>query len=176
VSPEKGLHLFLHALPVLRRTYPDLRLTVVGDHGPDWYRREIDHLLDSLKLRDVVVTLPGVPRREVPAYYAEHDVLLFYSPNAEPVALVAKEAFAAGIPVVCSRPISDSPLIQDGVTCLTYDSTRMDSVVSAISRMLRDEELRKMLARNARDVVVSTFSNEAMGHQFDDLLRGLLLR
>jgi len=174
LSPEKGLHDFLRALPAVRRAYPTARLTVVADYGPQWYRREIERLLDDLDLRDVVDVLPGVPREAVPAYYADHDLLLFASPNAEPVALVAKEAFASGIPVVSSRPLTRSPLIQDGVTCLTYDPARIDTVASAICTMLGDEALRQRLARNAREVAVELFSLDAMGERYDTLLRSLL--
>jgi len=174
LSPEKGLHDFLRALPAVRRAYPSTRLTVVADYGPQWYRRQIENLIDNLDLRDAVDILPGVPRDAVPAYYADHDVLLFASPNAEPVALVAKEAFAAGIPVVSSRPLTDSPLIQDGVTCLTYDPARIETLASAICTLLGDEPLRQQLARNARSVAVDLFSLDAMGARYDTLLRSLL--
>jgi glycosyltransferase involved in cell wall biosynthesis len=171
LSPEKGLTFLLTAMAALRVRCRDARLTMVASDGPAPYRDHIVSLIRRLGLEEVVEIRSAVPREALPGVYADHDILLFYSPFRDPVALVLMEAFSAGLPVVSSAAPAGARLVQDGVTCLTYRPGDVASFVSAVERLRGDGELRPRLAATASELVRREFSLGAMGRAYDDLLR-----
>ena len=170
LARDKGLHLFLAALPALRRAIPTVRLTVVAAPGPAPYRALIERLIATQELADIVTLHGPVPRPALQPFYAEHDILLFHSKFAEPVAFVMMEAMAAGLPVVAPFSRGDAQFVQDGQTCLCYDPRRPQTLVDAVIRLHHDGELRRKVAAQAQHCVRSAYSVEAMGEQFHRLL------
>jgi glycogen(starch) synthase len=170
LTPEKGLHLLLATLPRLRERMPEVTLTAVAAQGEGTYRALIERLIAEGGLGEAVTLRGPVPREELPALYASHDALFFYSINAEPVALVLMEAYANGLPVAANRAATD--LVEDGVTCVTYEAGVGESIVEAVERVLADEALRARLADQARARVEERYSLAAMGTAYDRLLRG----
>ena len=75
------------------------------------------------------------------------------------------------MPVLASRPGAHAALVRDEQTCLCYDPGERDSIVSAATRLLQDDPLRERLGANAAQLVQSVFSLQAMGRQYDALLR-----
>jgi len=171
LTPEKGLHHILAALPLLRERFPDLKFTAIAGQGETDYRQAILDLIQKLNLSDVVSLRPPVERTALQQAYSEHDLFCFYSVVAEPVALVLMEAYAAGLPVVANPARYESILVEDGQTCLCYQPTDPPSLESAITRLLTDSALRTSLSHNAQAIVRDHFSLSAMGEAYDTLLR-----
>jgi glycosyltransferase involved in cell wall biosynthesis len=172
-SREKGLHLFLDALAVLRRTR-DATLTAICAEGPRDYRELIQRKIAELRLDDAVRLRPAVPRAELPAIYASHDALLFQSAFDEPVALVLMEAFAAGLPVIAPCPTGRSVLIRPDDTCVCFSSPSAPEIARAAARALDDERLRARVRTNARRLIDDRFSIAAMGEAYDRALREMV--
>jgi glycosyltransferase involved in cell wall biosynthesis len=172
LSREKGLHLFLDALAVLRRTR-DVTLTAICADGPGDYRAQIDRQIARLRLRDAVRLLPAVPREDLRGFYTSHDALLFQSIFDEPVALVLMEAFASGLPVVAPRVSARSALVRPDETCICFSSLSPADIAHAITRALDDDALRHRVRANARRVIDEQFSIEAMADAYDRALTEL---
>ncbi|MGF1635196.1 MAG: glycosyltransferase family 4 protein [Phycisphaerae bacterium] len=102
---RKGLAQVIHAMGRLR--HPRLRLLVVGgdDHRP---------FRDLAKARRVhkFVTFAG-PQADTHAYYHASDLLVMPSRH-DPFPLAVLEALAMGLPVVLSRQVGVSEIIDDG--------------------------------------------------------------
>ncbi len=176
LSREKGLHLLLDALPAIRQILGELTLTIIAAQGSAGYR---DNILGTIRRNclDGIVTLrPPVERAALQTAYAEHDLLFFYSPFADPVALVLMEAFAAGLPVVASAAHPHARLVQDRKTCLCYQPGDCRSLVSAVVTMLTDVPLQTQLVRHAQGLVQNEFSPARMGQSYDSLLRRFLAK
>jgi glycosyltransferase involved in cell wall biosynthesis len=171
LSPEKGVHHLLRALPLIRQSIGDVTLTIIAGPGPTGYRQVLLDLIKDSNLEAIVTILPGVERAALQAAYATHDVLYFYSIFAEPVALVLMEAFAAGLPVVASQSRANAGLIQDALTCLCYDPRDPQSLARAMVAMLADPALGHSLAANALRLVRQEYSLEKMGQAYDEVLR-----
>lgn len=171
LAPEKGLHVLLEALPALRAQCPGVTVTAVAAQGHTSYRELIERQIAAQGARDVVTLRPAVPRDKLPELYATHDVLFFHSIYDEPVALVLLDAYRHGLPVAASHAVS--PLIEEAVTCLTYDPRKPVSAAIAVQRLLDDPALGARLARSARERVERTCSLEAMGTAYDRVLRAL---
>jgi glycogen(starch) synthase len=173
LSREKGLHHFIDALPVIRRTRA-VTLTAVCGQGPEDYRQDVQRRIDELGLHEVVTLLPPVERHELPPLYRDHDALLFHSVFNEPVALVLAEAFAWGLPVVASAPRGPSALLIPDETALCFQATDPESIATCVVRMLDDDGTRLRLRERARDLVRRRFSLDAMAAAYDDALQELL--
>ncbi len=169
LTPEKGLHYLLGALPELRRFCPAVTLTVVASQGEPGYRQQIKSLIESLNLADIVQILPPVPREDLPALYNSHDAFFFYSVFEEPVALVLMEAYAHGIPVVANH-VEGAELVEDAQTCLTCQPADPHSVADAFCRLFDDAAATAQIAARARRLVESRYSLAAMGEAYDRLL------
>ena len=174
LTREKGLHLLLRALPMIRQKLSDVTLTVIGDLGPVGYPRMIKELTNQYHLENLVTFLPPRKRADLQEVYAAHDVLIFHSIFAEPVALVVMEAFAAGLPVVASQACKESKLVRDRVTCLCYQPGNPESLRDAVVSILTRSELRQNLAARALRLIGEEYSLEKMGQAYDQALRQLV--
>ena len=174
LSREKGLHLVLRALPIIRKKLSDVTLTVVGDLGFTGYSQMIRELTNQYHLEDIISYRPAMKRADLQEAYATHDVLIFYSIFSEPVALVLMEAFAAGLPVVASWACDASTLVRDRVTCLCYRPNSPESLPEAVVTMLTRADLREGIAVRARQLVQKEFSLEKMGQAYDEALQPLV--
>jgi colanic acid/amylovoran biosynthesis glycosyltransferase len=67
------------------------------------------------------------------------------------------EAMAVGTPVVTSRVSGIPELVEDGVSGLLTTPSRIDELVAALERLLRDPELRARLAAAGRVKVAAEF-------------------
>ncbi len=172
-SRDKGLHRFIDALALVRRTRP-LTLTAVCGHGPVSYRRQLVQRIERHALGDAVRLVPAVARHDLPAFYRSHDALLFDSPFAEPVALVPAEAFAYGLPVVARRPSRSGPLLVPDETCVCFPDSDPHDIADAIFRLLDDDSVREKVRRQAHELVRRQFTMTAAAHAYDAVLRRVI--
>ena len=93
-----------------------------------------------------------VPPAELPALYAEADVLALVS-TYEPFGVAAREAAAAGLPIVCSRVAGAAgDVAVDGENAILVDPGDTGAIGEALARLVRDQELRSRLAAGSRAV------------------------
>ena len=170
LAPEKGLHRLIAALPSMRAQAPELKVTAIAAPGAASYALLINRLLLSSDVQSSLTLLGPRARLALREAYRSHDALVFYSVFDEPVALVTLEAFAAGLPVIASRPSSQEGPVRDGETCLCFDPANPDSLREAVSRLSRDAALRERLCARAREVVEREYSLDAMGDAYAALL------
>ncbi len=106
--PVKNHELFLAAARRVAEAMPDARFLIVGDGER---RAELEHMTRQFGLADVV-RFTGW-RRDLPAIYADLDVLVISSHNeGTPVSII--EAMAAGVPVVATAVGGVPDLLRDG--------------------------------------------------------------
>jgi glycosyltransferase involved in cell wall biosynthesis len=127
------------------------------------------------RLDDMITFVPSIKRSDLRDAYATHDALFFHSVNAEPVALVLMEAFAAGLPVAASIADPGARLVQEGVTCICYQSRNITSLTEAVVTVLTDTDTRKRIADNASQLVRKEFSLSKMGDSYHEALCQLVV-
>jgi glycosyltransferase involved in cell wall biosynthesis len=151
--PEKAQSLLLGAIADLVERGHDVVATIVGD-GPD--RDRLRRERDRLGLADRV-ELPGALGQDAlrPRYDAA-DVFVLASFD-EGVPVVLMEAMASGLPVVATRIAGIPELIDDGETGLLVPPGRVDALVDAVARLVKDGDLRERLAGAGRDRVTAQF-------------------
>lgn len=157
LTPQKGCEVFLRGLAVLR-DMPDLpawRARLVGE-GP--LRVELASLAAGLGLGDRL-TMPGwrESREELPGA----DILVAASVHGEGSSAAIKEAWACGLPVVCSDLASNLELVEPGLSGAAFASGDPGALAWTLARLLTHPPLRDELAEGGR-TRLARFTDAAM--------------
>ena len=93
-----------------------------------------------------------VPPAELPRLYAAADVLALVS-TYEPFGVAAREAAAAGLPLICSRRAGAAgDVAVDGENAILVDPRDRNAISAALAALVRDRDLRERLAAGSRAV------------------------
>jgi glycosyltransferase involved in cell wall biosynthesis len=117
---------------------PGARLTLVGRDDPDW-RPYIDRRIAALG--DRVRYMGTVPNTQIPAFYANADVMVFPSLIGG-LGLVSFEAMATALPLITSD--GDS-ILRDGVDGLVVPYKDIEGWRRALRRLAADRDYRLAL-------------------------------
>jgi len=147
LAPSKRVDDILKATAMVRREFPNTRLSLVGD-GPLSYLGRLRRLAERLGIAPAVEFCGRVAAAEKHRRMAAAEALLMASAR-EGWGLVVTEANACGTPAI----VYDVPGLRDAVlneqTGLVVPPTP-DHLAAAICRLLRDSELRDRLGAQAR--------------------------
>jgi len=154
--PDKGQEWLIRALAEVRKEIPDARLLLAGDGSS---RRELEQLVDSLKLSRAVIFAGFV--KDVESVYAALDVFLlpsfFEALNNSLLAAMSYE-----IPSIAFSRGALTEIIEDGKSGLFVSGPDVGEISSAIKRLLRDQQFARTLGQEARLRVINNFSAERM--------------
>lgn len=162
ITPIKGHLYFIKAIQRVYRSIPNIKVWIIGTAPKSkfHYKEDLEILVKRLGLAHIVEFLGQ--RNDIPQLFSKINLLVMASTTHEAFGRVVIEAQAAGVPVVATRVGGVVDIIEDGVDgllCVPKDSAGM---AEAIIRILRDNELSSLLAKNGRLKVLSKFSLERM--------------
>lgn len=154
LRPEKG-HPYL--LEAFARLPGDARLLLAGE-GPE--RPRIEALVQRLGIPDRVVLLGNVA--DVRPVIAASDVTVLASTAVETFSIAMLESMAMGVPMVATDVGGLAEAIIPGETGDLVAPADAGALSSALERMLRDDERRLAMGRNARALVQRKFTQRGM--------------
>ena len=143
VSPEKGIRTLLAAWQRLQVRIP---LRIIGG-GPE--REFLEEHATQMELSDVRF-LGQLPRDEVIAALKGARFLLFTSEWYENFPMTIVEAFACGVPVVCSRLGAMEEIVADGRTGLHFTPGNADDLAAKVEWASAHPEEMAAMGRAAR--------------------------
>ena len=168
IVPIKNHALFLRAARTVVAKHPETVVLVVGDGDQ---RAATEQLAAQLDLRPQVLFLGW--RRDLPAVYADTD-LLVVSSNNEGTPVAAIEAMAARCPVVATRVGGVPDLISDRVTGMLVPPGDPERLAQALIYARDHPSETERWARLARTQVIERHSVEGMVSAVDRLYRRLV--
>ncbi len=153
------VHFSAHALPLIRKEVPDVRLRVVG-HSPP---REVKALSGAN-----VEILGFVP--DIGEIYRSSDVAI--APMRFGGGLKGKiaEAMSFGLPVVTNSACLQGFGLSPGTNVLVGDDP--NAFANAVVSLLRDEALYLKISENGWRFVKANFSEEAIAAKLRELIEG----
>jgi glycosyltransferase involved in cell wall biosynthesis len=151
---EKGAHVLLQAMKLVRQRVRDARLVIVGDTDNKTYRFELEELVDSLGIRDSVSFRGWISNDEIGKIYQESWLLVVPSIWEEGLGMVMVEAGLMERAVIGSDLGGIKDFIQNGVNGLLVRPGHVQSLANAITSILGDRvhavEMGKQNSENAR--------------------------
>ncbi|MDM8554709.1 glycosyltransferase [Desulfococcaceae bacterium HSG7] len=141
LTPRKGVDLLIRAFARLLEAVPEALLTLVGK-GVD--RKSLELLTKTLGCENSVVFKGSVPYESVPSEMIKHDVFVLPT-RLDVFGLVAAEAVACGLPVICScyAGVANDLVKKNG---LIVDPENLDEMALAMEKMARNPQMRMRMA------------------------------
>ncbi len=165
----KGQHHAIKALSVLKQSFPNMTLDIVGA-GNRLYVRELEKLCSEVGVSASVVWSGYVS--DVAAVFRRSDISLVCSRN-EAFGRVVVEAMAEGCPVVGSRSGGIPEIIEHGVNGLLYNYESIDDLVRQVSVLINNQELYSKIARRGVVDAYKRFSRRRYAEQIHQVLKEL---
>jgi glycosyltransferase involved in cell wall biosynthesis len=153
LSEEKGHSYLLSAFAKVYAEDRSMRLLVIGD-GPLFER--IKSQARSLGIKDAVV-FTGI-QRNIPQYLALMDVFVLSS-TRESFPLAAREAMAAGKPVIAPRIGGCPEVVDEGKTGFLFETRNIEQLADAMCKIVRKSNLSR-LSNEARKRAETLFSHQ----------------
>lgn len=171
IDPEKGLHVLIKAVALLRASGVAVQLALVGSPSKDGggYLADLEDLGHRL-LGDALRIIPQVT--DVPGVLHAVDVLVCPS-TEEPFGLILLEAQACGIPVIASAAGGPREFISDGETGLLFPPGDASSLADALAHLLEDPAFRDRIAAAGQRRVRDSFTADIRADRIADVYRGL---
>ncbi len=169
--PHKGAHTAIEAMHLLQADglVDRVSLTVLGGGHAD-YEAYLHQLVEGYQLRPHV-TFPGrVPRDELSSWLHRHDLFLFTSTWAEPMARSVMEAMAAGLLVIGTAVGGQPEMLEDGVTGLTYPAGDARALADRITQVLAAPGCLETIASAGQRAVLERFTLDRMVTEVQDWL------
>ncbi len=177
-DPESDFLLFVGRLSARKRVDTLLRamprchapLVIVGD-GPE--RARLERMCRDLGVSSRVAFTGLVNHIDLPRYYS--GCLAFVLPScSEGLPLTLIEAMSCGAPVICAPVPGLSDLIEHGWNGFLVEPEDHDTLLSHISRLREEPELRSFLGQNARSTILRSFTWDRIAEQREELYWSLL--
>lgn len=169
LSERKGVRHLVQTFNAVVDALPTAQLIMIGSGAEEDALQEIiaAHQLENN------ITLTGfIEPNEIPQYYAQGDV--FMLPSLEDTfGVVATEAIAAGLTLVCSPFAGFSSHMTHGKNGLIVDPTDHDQLANAMIDLLSNPDKRQQLNNNAQQLLPQ-FTPKAVAQNFVDAIEQTL--
>ncbi|MBK7900528.1 MAG: glycosyltransferase [Azonexus sp.] len=141
LEPIYDIPTALRAFARVRQEFPAARLTVAGS-GPE--EAALRHLAGDLGMGDAVHFSGRIENRDIPALYAQADLMLNPS-RVDNMPISILEALASGVPVVSTDAGGIPYLVTHGANALLVPVGAAEAMAEAGLQVLRDPALRQRL-------------------------------
>lgn len=171
--PRKGQDRLIEALPIIRKSIPNVHLLLVGEGS---YRKTLEKLVVQKQVKDLVTFVGRVSYAQLPAYFRCGDIFAMPSRSrmagleVEGLGIVYLEASGCGLPVIAGNSGGAPDAVVDGVTGIVVDGTNINDIAAAIVRVLSDPAKMKAMGTVGNEWVASGWSWEIWASKFARLL------
>jgi glycosyltransferase involved in cell wall biosynthesis len=114
---------------------------------------------------------------QVPRYLAFADVLVHYSPPGKALSpLKIFEYMLSGSPIVAPNAPGVEEVLKDGVNALLFDPHDPADAAEKVTLLLKDKELGRILATNARNAALSKYTYKIRARTLLELLNNISIQ
>ncbi len=173
---KKGIDYGLEALAIVRKQYPNVQFTHIGD-GP--LREEWQTLATKLGIADCCDWRGSQPRPVVQDEMKRSDIFMQPSIRAsngdeEGTPVVLYEAMATGLPIVSTLHSGIPEAVLNGENGYLAPERDADTLAANILRLLEQPDDWEDMGRRGRELVVERFDGRAESEKLEDLYSTLL--
>lgn len=154
--PWKGFSLLIDLMPELLKVNPKFYLQILGS-GPD--EEKLQKQIKDLSLEDKV-SIKLVDHRQRDEILSKTNIFVLNT-GYEGLSHTILETFAAEVPVITTNIGGNPELIENGVNGVLVEYDNKEEIKKAILELYSNQELRKKLTGNAKEVL-NKFTFEKM--------------
>jgi 1,2-diacylglycerol 3-alpha-glucosyltransferase len=152
ISYEKSIDDILYCMTELLKTYPELKLKIIGD-GPE--RGKLEQLAQSLGIQNSVVFTGFLNGQDLVESLATSDIYVTTS-KSENMPLAVLQAMATGLPIVALSSLGMTEMImneENGFLITQSDKEKTKStLVAKIELLLTNTALRQRMSEKSREL------------------------
>lgn len=169
INPLKGIEHIIKALPQIIKSYPKVKLNIVGLIESETYFRYLQKLATELKCINSVNFIGPIPHDKITSYYDDAEIFVFMGKN-EGIPRSMLEAMACGKPIIAAPNSGIPDVIEDGVNgfLINYDTNK---IASKIIELLNDKTYCDRIGVNARKTIENRFRWDIFIEQLLDLFK-----
>ncbi|MDN5292764.1 MAG: hypothetical protein PWQ31_69 [Eubacteriales bacterium] len=168
MSLDKGCHISVKALRIIKERVPDVMLVLAGtgktvdwgSHQPKHVRMIMD-MIEEYGLKDNVY-VQFFPWEEIPYMYQAADICIYPSCFEEPFGLVMLEAMATGRPIVVSRAGGMPEVVKDGQNGFIVEMKNEEELADRCLQLLLNPDLAEAMGKKGRELVEKYYTKEIM--------------
>lgn len=151
---RKGVQHLLHAMPLVLKEKPDVKLFVVGE---GWYKKSLEKEAIRLKLQRSVRFFGHVSPDVLFSLYSKARVFVLPS-IYEGLSITVLEAMSMGKPVVVTSVGGSPEFIKNGENGFLVGPGNYLQLAKAILEILNDSRMAKRMGRMARSTILRKFT------------------
>lgn len=145
LEQNKRVDLLIRTVSNLRRKYPNISLTVIGDGSE---RLSLEDLATELEVNDIIEFLGKITGPLI-SYVYDKDINIMPGLGG----LVVSDMLCHGIPTICSIGDGCEADLIDGSNGMLLDTITEDTLFDAISSIIDDENLLTSMKKSARNSI-----------------------
>ncbi len=168
MSLDKGCHISVKALNIIRQEFPDVLLVLAGTgQTVDWGSHQQKHvnqimgLVDDLGLREHVF-IRFFAWHEMPMVYKAADFCIYPSCFEEPFGLVMLESMGTEKPIVVSKAGGMPEVVRNGINGFVVKMGSEAELADRCCRLLRTSRLCRRMGKQGRSMVEKYWTKEIM--------------
>lgn len=168
ISRKKEQDQIIKALGRLPKNY---KLLLIGIHEHEF--NEYKELINSMNLKDRIISLGMIPGEETLNHYQILDVDVLAS-NMEGLSQSLLEAMYLGVPVTATKAAGNISLIKDGVNGLFFNDGDIEKIAENIRIITEDKDLREKLTEEGRKTARIDFSIKRVIENYENTFTKLI--
>jgi len=154
LSRIKGFDILIKAIEIVSRVEPNVRLVIAGE-GP--LRTYLESLAQRLGVEDCVIFTGLLRGEKLYEHYSIADVVVLPT-RAEFFPLTPLEAMAMAKPVISTKVIGPSQIIENGKNGLLVEPNNPEELAEAINLLISNKELAREMGLYGRRIVEKKYS------------------
>ena len=172
--PKYGITYLIEAFKMLMDKTGDKNMKLhLGGKGTQ--EQELRDLAKELGIEENVVFLGFLNTQGVVEAFNRMDVAVFPSVlDSESFGVAAVEAQACEVPTIVSNVGGLPEATKPGYSSITVEPKNSREIYEALLKLYEDEELRKQMAKNARQYVIERYNIEDNFNVVDDIYKNIV--
>lgn len=169
INKRKGYHILIEAFAKIAEQYPEWKIQFAGNGEIT----EAQNLAKKLGILHQVQFLDWVRGDEKDFIFNSAEIFCLPS-FAEGFPMAVLDAWAYGLPVICT-PVGGLPeIVEDGKNAIVFPSGNSEILGNKLSQLISDDDLRKAIAKQSSILSETRFKQETINHELTDIYSKLV--
>lgn len=165
-SPEKGFDTLIEASALIKQSFPNAKVHIVGPRTNAHYDELLEHKLDSLSLKSVCFLHPFCD--DVASFIQQMDIMVIPS-IIEPFSRVALESMILQKPIVATKSGGPEEIISNGNTGFLVPTEDPRAMANAILSLLQNPSWAVQLGQRGLERVRQHFDIRDIVRKYEEI-------